>query len=540
MRVSEVLSEGVEQFLKLAPMAADHMEDMDNPHNVTKETVGLGNVTNDQQAKASDFNSHKEATVLDHPEKSVTGGKLADGAVTERALAKGAVTAEKIASDAVGANAIKDGSIGYRHMEASVQKDIANKVDKAEGMGLSQNSFTDAEKVKLSTIKLTGEDGSFEINTESLLTKALPLQLQKTGDAYVYEKEISVTSRAGNILGTDVDEINGDYILAYTSPWNTYDCYWIDGTGKPYTASLPSETVAHSLYRGYLFAALLQDDGTVTVRRQAYAAASGTAIGNFTLSKTGDIEFKKVYSNATTSTTSGNVWIVYYVHTTTATTLVVDKFALGQAAPVWSYTKSMKAKANFTPPLTANDTVYDTRVNMTAMDLDQNLYVSIINVSGGTDSYGIIRLSPAGEVTGKYFPVTSASNAQIYQDIAIVDNKLYAFATTSVVMADLATGKTYTIWKGNAARLRGITPTLGGVHIATEATDGTTKLYYVQGGKLVDCQSTKKAEARAQTLPGQYHLCRFMNDKMYLVKWDTTNTALKLVLYVPCTLYTAI
>ncbi len=539
MRVSEVLSEGVEQFLNLAPMATAHMENMDNPHNVTKETLGLENVTNDRQAKASDFSSHKEAPELDHPAKSVTGGKLADGAVTTRVLAQKAVTAEKLAPDAVDASIIKAGSIGYRHMESAVQKDITNKVDKAEGMGLSQNNFTDADRNKLSAIKLTDENGGFEINTEMLVSKEYPVQLYKTQDTYAYYGEETIAKSAGGVYGSERDEENGEYILAYKNKSGYYECRWIDMTGKLLTVVLPKETVSVSFYNNLLFFAVREENGAITVKKRSNGASTPAVVGTFTLGQTGDIEIKKVYSDAY-STGGGYVCIVYYVYSATKTTLVVERFVTGQETSVWSYTKTMREKSDFVPPLSSNDTVYDSRVGMTAMDRDGNLYVSIVSATSGEGNYGIIRLSPEGEVTGQYLPVTAVANTQIYQDIAVLDNKLYAFSTTSIVMVDLETEKRYVIWKGKSACLRGLCVTVDGLHIATEASDGTTKLYFVKGGMRLNLLQTERAEAGALVIPGQYSLCCYMAGKLYLVYQDAETQDLKAKIYVPCALCTVV
>ena len=101
--------------------AEEHITDNANPHSVTKEQVGLGNVDNAKQATKEEFDEHKEAVTLDHPDGSVTAAKLADGsvitakiadnAVTESKLGNGAVTAEKLGAEAVGTSKIEDGAV---------------------------------------------------------------------------------------------------------------------------------------------------------------------------------------------------------------------------------------------------------------------------------------------------------------------------------------------------------------------------------------------------------------------------------------------
>lgn len=57
----------------------NHVADTtDNPHDVTKEQVGLGNVTNEEQATKAEYDNHRTASVIDHPDGSVTIEKLSD------------------------------------------------------------------------------------------------------------------------------------------------------------------------------------------------------------------------------------------------------------------------------------------------------------------------------------------------------------------------------------------------------------------------------------------------------------------------------
>lgn len=91
--------------------AGTHAADKTNPHSVTKAQVGLGNVDNAKQATKTEFDSHRETAVLDHPDKSVTSDKLADNAVTEGKIGSGAVTVAKLGANAVETAKIKDGAV---------------------------------------------------------------------------------------------------------------------------------------------------------------------------------------------------------------------------------------------------------------------------------------------------------------------------------------------------------------------------------------------------------------------------------------------
>lgn len=81
-KISELLNRAVESFYKTMDTLQEHIAKRDNPHGVTKEQIGLGNVQNKEAAGADSFNAHRAASVLDHPDGSVTGQKLASGAVT--------------------------------------------------------------------------------------------------------------------------------------------------------------------------------------------------------------------------------------------------------------------------------------------------------------------------------------------------------------------------------------------------------------------------------------------------------------------------
>ena len=199
MRVSELLNEGVKQFLENLPSMQDHMADTQNPHAVTKEDVGLSKVTNDLQAKDTDFRSHKHAAILDHPAGSVTAEKLASFSVT----------AEKLAKGAVGGDALKRGCVTEAHLDEPLRTKISEKVDKEDGMGLSKNSFTDAEKNKLALLTLSAGD-TLTVDTGAMLLKSEPLRLIETGKEYRMGEEetlaqnVSAFRDAGSYQDGDV------------------------------------------------------------------------------------------------------------------------------------------------------------------------------------------------------------------------------------------------------------------------------------------------------------------------------------------------
>ena len=66
MKVSEAMSKAIEDFLDNMPQIAEHAELKDNPHEVTKEQVGLGNVKNEVQMTADDLSEHGQGNTYRH------------------------------------------------------------------------------------------------------------------------------------------------------------------------------------------------------------------------------------------------------------------------------------------------------------------------------------------------------------------------------------------------------------------------------------------------------------------------------------------
>ena len=120
--LTPVLDSVLINVAKINTALEEHKADKDNPHAVTKAQVGLENVDNVKQAAKADFDAHTSAAVLDHPDGSVTEGKIADGAVTEDKILSGAVTADKIADGAVTGNKLAESSIEETHLKEDVKK----------------------------------------------------------------------------------------------------------------------------------------------------------------------------------------------------------------------------------------------------------------------------------------------------------------------------------------------------------------------------------------------------------------------------------
>ena len=62
--VSESLKKGVDNFLELTPRFSAHMENCENPHEVTAAQVGLGSLKNEEQATKEEFIKEQEKNNL--------------------------------------------------------------------------------------------------------------------------------------------------------------------------------------------------------------------------------------------------------------------------------------------------------------------------------------------------------------------------------------------------------------------------------------------------------------------------------------------
>lgn len=69
--VSEALESSVEEFLNFSSTFSGHTANKTNPHNVTKEQVGLINVDNVKQVSKSEYDSHVAGTADMHNAQSI-------------------------------------------------------------------------------------------------------------------------------------------------------------------------------------------------------------------------------------------------------------------------------------------------------------------------------------------------------------------------------------------------------------------------------------------------------------------------------------
>lgn len=84
------------------------------------------NVTLPAEVSLAEFNAHKNAAELDHPDKSVKKRHIADYAIGTMQLEKGAVNNVRIGNNAVDARTIKDGEITKNKLSEELLEQINN------------------------------------------------------------------------------------------------------------------------------------------------------------------------------------------------------------------------------------------------------------------------------------------------------------------------------------------------------------------------------------------------------------------------------
>ncbi len=578
MRVSELLTEGVEKFLELAPSVEGHMADKENPHAVTKEDVGLGNVTNDLQAKDADFRSHKEAAVLDHPAGSVTGEKLATGAVTEEKLAEDAVTtaklkaggitaekladsavtaekiaakavtAEKLATDSVSGDALRNGCVSETALSGSVRSTIAKKVDKETGKGLSQNDFTDADKAKLDAITVV--DGKeLLVDTGKLVLKETPLTYCRTGHTYVERKDTVLATNVSKIYGAEPDNREGTLRVAYRDTNGIFKVMTRDGTGKTCTLTGTANTSRWSRQGGYIYLSEMAGN-TVTIYR-GYSTSNATAElwNTLTISQNGDLQLRDVLVDS-----NGNIWVMYYTNVESTSSRVYIEFFDSTGTRQWFRFIKMLGKGHtgYATP-TNNDTVFDNRFTHAFLYKDELYVASVLGDALGninssstvmTQKYAVLRLDSAGELTGKYHAHNGIGDNNIMQDICIHNGYLYAFGRPYFWRFAIDGDGTGTqLWNFSDInyRLRGITPDAEGrLHAMLKTSDDLLRLVLIRTN--TDCNMGVYGENFLvnQELTEMYDMARYTTKGMELFSIPEGTTNLVSTSYLPADVYEAV
>lgn len=108
------------------------------------------NVTLPAEVRLEEFNAHKNAAELDHPDKSVKQRHIADSAIGTVQLAKGAVNNVRIGNNAVDARTIKDGEIKKTKLDTELQSKI-------DIISKDYNDLVNKPNIKINPYSATGD-----------------------------------------------------------------------------------------------------------------------------------------------------------------------------------------------------------------------------------------------------------------------------------------------------------------------------------------------------------------------------------------------
>lgn len=214
-----------------------HISDTSNPHNVTKDQVGLGNVdnTSDKLKPISDATKTAlgskvdkvtdKSLVLDTEIAKLSNLKTQDELNTSIADAKKAgtdaqtnITSHKndeanphnVTKDQVGLNQVDNTSDQDKPVSKATKIELDKKVDIVEGKGLSTEDFTSVEKTKLEGIAEGATrvivDDTIKDSTNAVQNRAVKKTLDSlSSNLSIVEKDLN--EKADNLVFTD--SING-------------------------------------------------------------------------------------------------------------------------------------------------------------------------------------------------------------------------------------------------------------------------------------------------------------------------------------------
>lgn len=139
----------------LSEDVSEHISDLDNPHQVTKGQVGLSNVDNTAD-KDKPVSSVQQAA-LDKKADKTTVSALSESVSDNSA----AIDALDASISSLSEN--KADKTALNKLSTDTTTALDKKVDKASGMGLSTNDYTDEDKAKLDGIEANANNYSLPI-----------------------------------------------------------------------------------------------------------------------------------------------------------------------------------------------------------------------------------------------------------------------------------------------------------------------------------------------------------------------------------------
>lgn len=160
------------------------------------------NVTLPAEVSYEEFENHRMADVLEHPDGCVTREKIADSAVGIQQLDKSSVSSEKICAGAVQAKHIENGSVTEMKLSDNIISKISSdnvqtvrvtsvNVDKHNGSELPMVISTETPQVMLNDVKFTCldfQDVAVDIDNIIENIGAGLLYSLKINDTFLYEE----------------------------------------------------------------------------------------------------------------------------------------------------------------------------------------------------------------------------------------------------------------------------------------------------------------------------------------------------------------
>ncbi len=583
MRISELLQDGIHEFLEMTPEIAEHMEDRNNPHHVTASQVGMDGYIAQGEALRRDFDAHKNAAASDHAngsiraahiaagavtgeklatgaastqkiaDNAVTGEKIENGAVTEEKIAAGAISTEKLAKECVSAENLCLQSITQDHLSVTLLKEIDNKVDKKEGMQLSHNDFSDAHRAKLDAIEI--QEGALSVDLSSYVDRTLPLRLEKNGGTF-RNTGSSVISNVTRFISAMTEDKLGIMHIAWLDADGRYTVRRVpsqpkilsngnaivkEGAYDVQTITGTTDCECHQVTKTDTYLGALEGD-VLTLYKRAIADGDGEATlwKTLTLSQAADMQMVSVRH---IFVESNRIVVVYLISndTTLIHKMVAECFTV-DGAQNWVYSTTCARPLNevrVDDPLgtTSIHGFRDRRFRTAEMDAEGNLY--LLPKQSKTLYHSMCRINTAGECDTMYRPFTSVNDDNaVLNDIQIKGNYIYAYGLQNLYAFGLGHSAAIPILGGQmtSRRLRGIMADKNGrIFVARSynlpyTSQYQTVLTVVEAPHSEEADSSQNVVAETILTP-PYNVVRLHNGELMAFLYDSANSTLTIDKY---------
>lgn len=481
MRVSELLQSGVDEFLELTPLIQAHLEDTDNPHNVTGENLA---------------------------DNSITGSKLVEG------------------------------SISPAHLSKQTTEMFDGKVDKEEGKQLSQNDFTDEYREKLDVlsktdfvkkaepITLSPAVGHFKRLDDTMVLSNITkfifarqedsintfhMAYRTTDDIYTVKRFYHPPKKtSATILPAEIESLPE---ITVTAPADMV-CHAVTKDAT-YFAKQDSETEYIHIYRR-----LLSDgDGEATFFKAFMLPYSLTSVPIFIQ------EFHVNPEN----------YFLFVFRLKQQEKIAAALYATNQASH-WDILISCKNEdTEDGSPISYQ--YYDRRFPLAALDVNGNAYIA--PTWDYMHNASVWKINPAGEVE-KYYNIGDFKTAftRSFMDVSMMGERLYAWSQTGVMGTPLGDNTSYPLFPSDHTNYfynRGVSPRRDGrIFSAIYAFDSNLPACYKK--TILSCidARTFSTPSSIELLEGQivldetYDLMRLHGDEIWGFLYNSTDKTLSI------------